>query len=160
MRSVSKALAMAVSLSAAGCARVDLGAPHSTLAAPQTPQITKSSLQGVWEVVSCYALHHLPGDAKSMANFKYCFNSETAYPGLSPDSASDSADGGGDYYIVGGNIMVIRTGVPGGIYAYNVEVLNDKLILSDERFQTTLRRIAKSWDGKAPIIRPREIPIT
>ena len=115
MKSAFKALAVAFSLSAAGCARVDIRAPNSIPSAPQTSQISKASLQGVWEVVSCDALYHTPSDAKSMANYKYCFNSKTAYPRLSPDSASDSADGGGDYYIVGGNILVIRTGVPGGL---------------------------------------------
>lgn len=160
MKSVSKVIVIAACLFAAGCVHVESRASHSKRADAQNARIKKSDLYGVWEVVSCSALNPIPGDAKSTLNYKYCFNRETAYPRLSPDTASDSADGGGEFYLVGDDILVIRTGVPGGMEAYTIELSDDKLILFDPPYRTTLRRIAKSWDGKAPIIKPRDIPIT
>lgn len=165
MKSVFQPLVIAAWLSAAGCSHVDIRAPHNNQTAQKTSQITKSSLYGVWEVISCSSTDYIPSvdklanHSKSTLNYKYCFNEQTAYPGLPPDSEYDSADGGGEYYIVGDNIMVIRTGVPNDIRAYSVEISNDRLILTDSRFRTTFRRIAKSWNGKAPIIKPKEIPI-
>jgi hypothetical protein len=160
MKTVSHVIAIAFGLFTVGCIHIESPVPHSVGAGSRTARIKESDLHGVWEVVSCRAINPSPRVAKSTLNYKYCFNSETAYPRLSPDSASDSADGGGEYHLVGDDILVIRTGVPGGMEAYEIQLSDDKLILFDPNYRTTLRRIAKTWDGKAPIIKPRDILIT
>ena len=142
--------------------------PNNQVVAPaksgETKTISPSDLVGVWEVVAYRDLApRKNGSADKKPNFKYCFDLEHAYPQLSPDAKNDSADGGGDYHITGGNILVIRTGVPGGIWTYEIEsVAPDKLVWREGSLQTTLRRIAKNWNSErsvAPVIRRREIPL-
>jgi len=124
--------------------------------------IARSSLVGVWEVIAFESpFTRSASSPKSRPNYKYCFSLDQAYRELSPDSAGDSADGGGEYYIAGGNILVIRTGAPEGLYAYNIDsVSNDKLIWYEGSLRVTLRRIAKVWrPSHAPKVRPKDIRI-
>ena len=135
-------------------ARPDVAAEHT---------FARSALLGVWEVVACESL--VPRQAGSPAttpNFKHCFSAHEAYPDLSPDAANDSADGSGDYYLVGGDILVIRTGVPGGLYAFQLDSVSPKQIVWQQgSLRVTLRRVADTWDGRrAPMLRPRNIPIS
>jgi hypothetical protein len=142
--------------------------PNNQIIAPPTvgqkKAISPSDLVGVWEVVAYRDLVlRKSGKADKKPNFKYCFDLKHAYPELSPDAKNDSADGGGDYHITGENTLVIRTGVPGGIWTYEIEsVAPDKLVWRNGSLQTTLRRIAKKWNSErpiAPMIRRKEIPV-
>ena len=129
---------------------------------PATFTFTPSSLQGVWEVVACESLSpRRTGNPDTTPNFKYCFGSGIAYPELSADASDDSADGGGDYYIAGKNILVIRTGVPGGLYSFLLDSANaEQLVWHNGVLRVTLRRVACTWDGcHAPKLQSRNIPI-
>lgn len=126
-------------------------------------EIARSSLIGVWEITSCVSLRSkTQGDTPSITNSKFCFNASEAYPDLSPEVAGDSADGLGSYFIVDGDIVLIRTGVPDGIRIYVIDsVTKDQIVWRDGPLVVTLRRIAKSWvESRAPKIKPKRIPIT
>ena len=132
-------------------------------AAAAEHSFARSALVGVWEVVACEGL--FPRQASSPAttpNSKYCFGPREAYPELPADAADDSADGSGDYYVVGGDILVIRTGVPGGLHAFQLESVGPKQIVWQQgNLRVTLRRIARIWDGRhAPKLRPQNIRIS
>lgn len=123
--------------------------------------VLRPGLTGVWEVTAMEsAIPRNSCSPETVPNWKYCFSRDTAYPELAPESVDDSADGGGPYYLVGGNILVIRTGAPGGIFAFGISSLHGyQLIWQERSVTTTLRRIAKNWTGKAPKIKPRRITI-
>ena len=134
---------------------------RSVVAAEHT--FARSALLGVWEVVACESLSpRQAGSAATAANSKYCFSAREAYPDLSADAANDSADGSGDYYLVGGDILVIRTGVPGGLYAFQLVSVSPKQIVWQQgSSRVTLWRVADAWDGRhAPKLRPRNVPVS
>ena len=134
----------------------------ASVAAGSERGFSRSALAGVWEPVAFEsALPRRPRDPARKENCKYCFSADTAYPCLSADSAGDSADGGGPYFLVDGDILVVRTGVPGGIWTYQiVSLTRDKLVWQEGSLRVILRRIAKVWKpNRAPRIRCRDIPI-
>jgi hypothetical protein len=122
-----------------------------------------SSLLGIWEVVACESIFpHRAGSPASIPNDKYCFGSHKAYPELPADASNDSEDGSGHYYVVGKDILVIRTGVPGGLYSLQLASVNpEQIVWHRGELRVTLRRIARFWDGcNAPKLRSRDVPIS
>ncbi len=124
---------------------------------------TRAALVGVWEPIAFENL--APRGAQDPAtkpNSKFCFSADTAYPSLGADQRGDGADGGGPYFLVDGDILVIRTGVPGGIWTYViVSITSDRLVLQESLLRVTFRRVAKTWDpARAPRVPPKNIPVT
>jgi len=60
------------------------------------------AVAGVWEVVSIESDRpRAADDPEEVPNYKYCFSRKgSAYPELEANRRSDSADGGGLYYLV------------------------------------------------------------
>lgn len=134
----------------------------ASFAVAAEPPYSRSALFGVWEVVACKSdLPRQPGQPVRIPNYKYCFNASEAYPELSPDEVTDSADGSGEYWLVGGNVLVLRTGVPGGVHAYAIVSISRKQIIwFDKGFSVTLRRVARTWSRHAPKLQRRDVPIS
>ena len=127
------------------------------------PAFARSALLGVWVVVACESFSpHRAGSPATVPNCKFCFGTKEAYPDLPADEVNDSADGSGDYYVVGGDILVIRTGVPGGLFAFQlVTVGAEQIVWHRGEWRVTLRRIARTWDGiHTPKLRPRNLPVS
>ena len=123
----------------------------------------RSALLGVWEMVAYESLApRQVGSPASTPNAKFCFGPREAYPDLAADAANDSADGGGEWWLVGGDILVIRTGVPvGGILAIQlVSVSPEQIVWHRGALRVTLRRVARAWDGRrAPRLGRRSVPV-
>lgn len=150
-------VAVLFALASQSCSHSPTGAVATELG------FARSALVGVWEVVSCESLvRRGPGSPATTPNSKYCFNAHAAYPDLAADAANDSADGGGDYELVGGDVLVIRTGVPEGIYRFRlVSISTEQIVWQQDQLRVTLRRVAGTWDGgHAPTLRPRNIRIS
>lgn len=124
---------------------------------------TRSALVGVWEVIASESsIPRQMGSPATMPNSKYCFSSDEAYPDLAADSINDSADGGGSYDLVGDDVLIIHTGVPGAIYSFQLtSVSKDQIVWHQNTLRVTLRRIADKWDGShAPKLPRKDIRIS
>ncbi len=123
-----------------------------------TPQFQRKDLLGVWEVVGYY-INGLPRP-ETRLNVKYCFGEDEVYPGLPPDQVNDSAEGQSDWFITK-NLLIFEGSMGVSPRVLEIEKLeNDRLVLRvDARETMTLRRIQKTWHGKSPVLKPKQIPV-
>lgn len=160
LRLTASLAASLVALLLSSCAH---GPDGGMTGAPTGPAVSRGALSGVWEVVAAESLvpRQTGRPVMPLSNSKYCFNAREAYPDLAPDTAQDSADGGGDYHFNAGGVLVIRTGVPDGASVYHLELVSpEQLIWRHQGLRITLRRVALSWDGRnAPKLPRRDIPV-
>ena len=123
-----------------------------------TPRFARKDLFGVWEVTDYF--HNGLSRPETRLNVKYCFAEDSVYPGLPPDQVNDSAEGACDWFITK-NLLIFEGSMGASPQVMKIEKLeNDLLVLGLGAWETmTLRRIRKTWEGKTPVLKTKQIPV-
>ena len=123
-----------------------------------TPRFAREDFFGVWEVTDYFSNGSTRPETR--LNLKYCFNQDAVYPGLPPDQVNDSVEGTSDWFITK-NLLIFEGSMGASPQVLAIEKLeNDLLVLRlNARDTMTLRRIRKTWEGKSPVLKPKQIPV-